>query len=170
MVGRRLVPRLLESGYQVSALVRDAASASDLQAQGADLSVGDLAVPESVVPALDEADIVVHTAAHVGDWGPPEKYRAINVVALEKLVTAAQRIGRLQRWIQISSLGVYGSQDHYGTDESQPIVVRGIDGYTQTKAEAEVVLRRYMEEWQFPAVVLRPGFIYGPAIATCCPA
>ncbi len=162
MVGRRLVPRLLEAGYQVAALVRDPASASDLQAAGAELSVGDLASPESVVPALNEADIVVHTAAHVGDWGPPEQYRAINVDALEKLVTAAQRIGRLQRWIQISSLGVYGSRDHYGTDESASIVVQGIDGYTQTKAEAEVILRRYVEEWQFPAVVLRPGFIYGP--------
>ena len=162
MLGRRLVPRLLESGYDVCAVVRDAASAADLESQGADLCVGDLSAPESIEPALSDAEIVVHAAAHVGDWGPADKYRAVNVVALEKLVTAAQRIGRLNRWIQVSSLGVYGSRHHFGTDESEPIVVRGIDGYTQTKAEAEVVLRRYMDEWQFPAVILRPGFIYGP--------
>ena len=38
----------------------------------------------------------------------------------------------------------------------------GLDGYTRTKAEAEVLLRRHMHEYQFPAVILRPGFIYGP--------
>src|SRR5690606_7780153 len=107
-------------------------------------------------------DQVVHIAAHVGDWGPAEKYRAINVVALEKMLTAVQRAGRLERWIQISSMGVYPARHHHGTDESAPIELAGIDGYTRTKSEAEVVLKRYMHEWQLPAVILRPGFIYGP--------
>lgn len=162
MVGRRLVSRMIDLGHRVTALVRDPASASELREIGAELCPGDLSQPETFEAALSEAEVVVHTAAHVGDWGPAEKYRAINVVSLEKMITAVQRHGRLNRWIQISSLGVYGSRDHYGTDESEPIVVSGIDGYTQTKAEAEVVLRRYMNEWNFPAVILRPGFIYGP--------
>lgn len=38
----------------------------------------------------------------------------------------------------------------------------GLDGYTRTKAEAEVLLKRHMEEYDLPAVILRPGFIYGP--------
>jgi nucleoside-diphosphate-sugar epimerase len=37
-----------------------------------------------------------------------------------------------------------------------------LDGYTRTKAEAELVLKRHIDESQIPAVVLRPGFIYGP--------
>src|SRR6056297_1450769 len=162
MVGRRLVERLLERGDTVAALVRDPAAAVDLEAAGAIIHQGDLATPTSVIPALQEAHCVVHTAAHVGDWGPADKYRAINVVALEEMVTAARRIGRLKRWVQVSSLGVYGPRHHAGTDESAPIELRGIDGYTQTKAEAEFVLQRYMSEWDFPAVILRPGFIYGP--------
>lgn len=161
MVGRWLVPQLLGEGYQVQALVRDAHLSQPLAA-GAEPFIGDLANPDSLTPAIEQADIVIHIAAHVGDWGPADRYRAVNVVALEKMLTAAQRAGRLERWIQISSLGVYAPGHHYGTDESQPITVKGFDGYTQTKAEAEVVLRRYMDEWKFPAVILRPGFIYGP--------
>jgi nucleoside-diphosphate-sugar epimerase len=38
----------------------------------------------------------------------------------------------------------------------------GLDGYTQTKAEAEEVLKRHIQEFELPAVIMRPGFIYGP--------
>lgn len=162
MVGKCLVPHLLRDGYEVQALVRAAAASTESFPEGAEPFIGDLAHPESLAPAIEQSDIVVHIAAHVGDWGPADKYRAVNVVALEKMLTDAQRFGRIERWIQVSSLGVYPAGDHYGTDESQPLALKGFDGYTQTKAEAEIVLRRYMEEWQFPAVILRPGFIYGP--------
>ena len=105
---------------------------------------------------------MVHAAAHVGDWGPAEKYRAINVVALEHMLHAAERHGRLERWIQISSLGVYPARHHFGTDETVPPDLTGLDGYTQTKAEAEIVINRHIREHGLPAVILRPGFIYGP--------
>src|SRR4029078_4101807 len=110
---------------------------------------------------LADADVVVHAAAQLGDWGPPEKYRAINVVALEHMLLASRRIGRLRRWIQISSQGVYPVRHHYGTDETEPPELNNLDGYTQTKAEAEVVVQRHVHEHGLPAVILRPGFIYG---------
>jgi nucleoside-diphosphate-sugar epimerase len=37
-----------------------------------------------------------------------------------------------------------------------------LDGYTRTKAEAELVIQRHVQEHGLPAVILRPGFIYGP--------
>jgi nucleoside-diphosphate-sugar epimerase len=83
-------------------------------------------------------------------------------VALEHMLNAAQRSGRLRRWIQISSQGVYPKGHHYGTDETMPPDLNSFDGYTQTKAEAEVVLQRHIKEHGLPAVILRPGFIYGP--------
>jgi nucleoside-diphosphate-sugar epimerase len=123
---------------------------------------GDLAVPETLPGVLTEADVVVHAGAHLGDWGPPEKYRAINVVATEHMLNAATRIGRLQRWIQISSQGVYPARQHYGTDETNPLETNNIDGYTQTKAESEVVVQRYVRDHGVNAVIIRPGFTYGP--------
>jgi nucleoside-diphosphate-sugar epimerase len=78
------------------------------------------------------------------------------------MLYAVERIGRLKRWIQISSLGVYPARHHFGTDETVPPDLTGLDGYTQTKAEAEVVVNRHVREYGLPAVILRPGFIYGP--------
>jgi nucleoside-diphosphate-sugar epimerase len=78
------------------------------------------------------------------------------------MLHAVERQGRLERWIQISSLGVYPARHHYGTDETVPPDLSGLDGYTQTKAEAEIVLHRHMREHGLAAVILRPGFIYGP--------
>lgn len=162
MVGSWVARRAVQDGYQVRALVRPSSVQNTLEELGIELVEGDLARPETLPPAVADVDLVVHTAAHVGDWGPAEKYRAINVIALEHLLTAAEREGRLKRWVQISSLGVYPARHHYGSDESLPVDIQGLDGYTRTKAEAELVLKRHIDESQIPAVVLRPGFIYGP--------
>jgi nucleoside-diphosphate-sugar epimerase len=162
MVGAMLAPRVLEAGYEVTAMVRPTSDRRSLEGLDIEMREADLANPETVAEALKGIDIVVHTAAHLGDWGPADKYRAINVFGLEHLLTAARREGRLQRWIQVSSLGIYPARHHYGTDETVEADVRGLDGYTRTKAEAEAVLQRYVQSEQLPAVILRPGFMYGP--------
>ena len=161
MVGNHVVRRALDGGYRVRILVRSNTSLNSLAGLKVEHVEGDLAHPPSLASVLNDVDVVVHTAAHVGDWGPADKYRAINVLALEHLLTAAEREGRLRRWVQVSSLGVYAGHHHYGTDETVPINVQGLDGYTQTKAEAEVLLAHHISQQQFPAVIVRPGFIYG---------
>ena len=161
MVGRAVVRRAVEAGYRVRAMVRNRGNGNLMDALDVEQFEGDLAVPETLPGAVQGVDVVVHAAAHVGDWGPAEKYRAINVVALEHMLTAARREGRLRRWVQISSLGVYSARHHHGTNESEPINVQGLDGYTRTKAEAELLLRHHIRQDNFPAVILRPGFIYG---------
>jgi nucleoside-diphosphate-sugar epimerase len=162
LVGRHFAPLAAQAGYEVQAMVRAGSDRSALDGVPVTFVEADLAEPETLPAALAEADIVVHAAAHVGDWGPAERYRAINVVALEHMLHAVEHHGRLQRWIQISSLGVYPARHHYGTDETVPPDLSGLDGYTQTKAEAEIVIQRHVREHALPAVILRPGFIYGP--------
>jgi nucleoside-diphosphate-sugar epimerase len=111
----------------------------------------------------------VHCAAKVGDWGPVEDYRAVNVRGLENLLSAVESESSFKKFVQISSLGVYEARDHYGTDEAEPLNSAGIDGYTLTKIEAEQLLDVWLQERSFPAVVLRPGFIYGPRDRTVLP-
>jgi nucleoside-diphosphate-sugar epimerase len=160
MVGALVTRRAIDQGYRVRAMVR--AASGPLASLGVEQVEADLCRPETLPAAVAGVDLVVHTAAHVGDWGPAEKYRAINVVGLEHLLAAVEKEGRLRRWIQISSLGVYPARHHYGTDETVPPDLSGLDGYTRTKAEAEVLLQRHISEYKLPAVILRPGFIYGP--------
>ncbi len=162
MVGELLTKRALEEGYSVRAMVRPTSNRDVLDGLGVEQIEADLADPETLPAAMQGVDFVVNTAAHVGDWGPAEKFRAINVVALEHMLTACRSGGQLKRWVQLSSLGVYSAIDHHGTDETTPPDLTGLDGYTQTKAEAEVLLNRYIKEYNFPATIIRPGFIYGP--------
>jgi len=161
MVGNYVAERLVEAGCDVRGMVRSTNGLDGLRSWGVDLVEADLADPSTLPPALADVDIVVHTAAHVGDWGPAEQYRAVNVVALEHMITAARKAGRLERWVQISSMGVYPARHHYGTTEEVEPDLEGLDGYTRTKAEAETVLKRHMQKHGFPVVILRPGFIYG---------
>jgi nucleoside-diphosphate-sugar epimerase len=105
----------------------------------------------------------------VGDWGPTGEYRRVNVEGTRTLLNAALQTGSLERWVQISSLGVYSGGDHYGTDETTAPNADGIDGYTLTKVESEKLVCDYVVQRQLPAVVLRPGFIYGPRDRTVMP-
>lgn len=162
MVGKLLVPRLIEEGYEVGAMIRPTSDRSALENLDVRIVEADLSKPETLSAAVEGFEYVVHTAAHLGDWGPAEMYRQINVVGLEHLLTAVRQNEHFKQWVQISSLGIYPAHDHHGTDESSPANVTGLDGYTRTKAEAEVLINRYISEFQFPATILRPGFIYGP--------
>jgi len=162
LVGVAAARRAVQQGSRVRAMVRATSDRRELEGLGVEMVEADLGVPDSLPPLVDDVDVVIHTAAHVGDWGPAEKYRAINVVGLEHLLAAAERAGKLRRWVQVSTLGVYQARHHYGTDETEAPDVAGLDGYTRTKAEAEVVIRQHVDQNGLPAVIVRPGFIYGP--------
>ncbi len=124
---------------------------------------------ESLKKAVSGVSIIVHCAAKVGDWGPVEQYRIVNVQGLENLLTEAEASETLRRFIQISSLGVYEARDHYGTDETESPNTDGIDGYTLTKFESERLVVKHIAENNLPATILRPGFIYGPRDRTVLP-
>src|SRR6266404_588599 len=121
------------------------------------IGVRTIARPSSDTALLEKLNAVILR----GDWGPVEDYRAVNVEALRSLLEACK--GRpLKRFVHLSSLGVYAARHHFGTDESEPLPAQHMDGYTQTKVESEQLVLQYQREHGIPAVVLRPGFIYGP--------
>ena len=118
--------------------------------------------------AVLEADVVVHCAAKVGDWGPIDEYRKVNVEGLRLLLNACKD-QPLHRFIHISSLGVYAARNHHGTTEAEPLPARHRDGYSQSKVEAEKLAQSYYSDYGIPLVILRPGFVYGPRDRTVMP-
>jgi nucleoside-diphosphate-sugar epimerase len=145
----------------VRCLVRAQSDVKTLDSLGVTLFRGDLTDPVAVRQAVHDVDLIVHCAARVGDWGPVDDYRAVNVEGLRTLLDACKGT-MLQRFVHLSSLGVYAARNHFGTDESEPLPDRHIDGYTQSKVEAEKLALRYYQEFEVPVTVLRPGFVYGP--------
>jgi nucleoside-diphosphate-sugar epimerase len=167
-VGSHLVEACASRGWTVRALVRAGSDVALLERIGATVVRGDMTDGEALRNALEGVDVVFHCAAKVGDWGPVEDFRAINVEGLRKLLDACR--GRpLRRFVHFSTLGVYAARHHHGTDETEPLPQRHVDGYTQSKVEAEALALSYQREHGVPVVVLRPGFIYGPRDRTVLP-
>lgn len=169
LVGSHVVERAHSMGVPVRVLVRESSDTSLLDEWGVEIIVARMSVPDDMKKAAEGVTVVVHCAAKVGDWGPVDDYRKINVGGTENLLNAVEQNGTIKCYIQISSLGVYEARDHYGTDESEPPNVSGIDGYTLTKAESEKLVLKHVRENKLPATVLRPGFIYGPRDRTVLP-
>jgi nucleoside-diphosphate-sugar epimerase len=167
-VGSHLAEACVARGHAVSTLARTGSDTALLERLGVTIHRGDLTDGDAVRQALEGAEVVVHAAAKVGDWGPVGDYRAVNVEALRGLLEACVRRS-LARLVHISSLGVYAARHHYGTDETEPLPDQHVDGYTQTKVEAERLVMQYQRDRQLPVVVLRPGFIYGPRDRTVLP-
>ena len=169
LVGSHVAEQARQKGHRIRALVRAGSDTSLLKQWGVETIHGDLDEPASLVTACRDATVIVHCAAKVGDWGPTEAYRRINVEGTRTLMETALATGCLKRWVQISSLGVYEGRDHYGTDEATAPSAAGIDGYTKTKVESELLVCDFMRSRSLPGVVLRPGFIYGLRDRTIMP-
>ena len=167
-VGGHIADACVRKEQMLSAIVRPASDARELEKLGAIVYRGKLNDSALVRQAVSEADVIVHCAAKVGDWGPVDDYRKVNVENLRVLLEACKGQA-LSRFIHMSSLGVYATRHHHGTDETEPLPSTHGDGYSQSKVEAEQLAMHYYKEWGVPVVILRPGFVYGPRDKTVMP-
>lgn len=81
--GSGLVPALRSAGVEVRAFVRDEAKAQPLKDVGAEVVVGDLDQPETLVPALEGVDKV-----YLLTWNGPTQAQQV-----QNVIEAAQRAG-----------------------------------------------------------------------------
>jgi nucleoside-diphosphate-sugar epimerase len=167
-VGGHIAEACVQRGHAVRAIARPQSDTAFLQKLGAAVERCELGDRERLRQAVDDVDVIVHCAAKLGDWGPVDAYRAVNVEGLRNLLEASKGQA-LTRFIHMSSLGVYAFRHHFGTDETEPLPRRHHDGYSQSKVEAEELAFRYYRDFGIPVVVLRPGFIYGPRDRTVLP-
>jgi 2-alkyl-3-oxoalkanoate reductase len=165
LLGSHIVERLVERGEGVRALVRPGSRTESLDPQGVELVVGTLSDPASCAEAVRGMEVVYHTAAKVGDWGPWEEFRLGIIEATRNIATAAVEAG-VGRFVHISSTSAYGHPAEGGppVDESAPLGQnpwRLWDYYTSSKVEAEHLLWRLAEARGLPLTVIRPGLMFG---------
>ncbi|MDA8109615.1 MAG: NAD-dependent epimerase/dehydratase family protein [Betaproteobacteria bacterium] len=152
-IGRRLVEAHLARGDTIRILTRDSTRAHWLRDR-AEIVVGDLA-SAPLARFVAGCDVLYHCAAELGR---PELMRAVNVLGTRSLVAAAG--GVVRRWVQLSSVGVYGPVRDGLVDESWPLAPRG--RYEETKAEADHVVEEAFRSGAFGATFLRPSIVFGP--------
>jgi nucleoside-diphosphate-sugar epimerase len=153
-IGAAVCRRLAGEGAQVIGIEVNPELADRVRAAGAEARVADVADAESIGEALADAEIVVHTAALVREWGSMHDFIPVNVHGTVNVLDAADAAGA-ERVVHISSVVVYGFDAEGELEESAFHRTVGIP-YIDTKSAADRIAGRR------GAVVIRPGDVYGP--------
>ena len=165
-VGGATVPHLVSAGHEVRAMSRRAASDAAIEAAGAEpvrCSLQDVTAEH-----VGDVDVVIHGAAYVEDWGPPQAWHEINVEGTGRLLAAAGEAGA-RRFVHIGTeAALVRGQDLDGVDETYPLAPDSPFPYCATKARAESLVREASADG-FETIVLRPRFIWGPGDTTLLP-
>jgi predicted dehydrogenase/nucleoside-diphosphate-sugar epimerase len=169
-LGRRTVAALRARGLRVRVLVRKPIAEWKDDA-GVQIVVGDLGDPRIVDHAVAGARIVYHVGAAMR--GSPRDFEAGTIWGTRNIVEACVRHA-CQRLVYVSSLSV---MDHAGRDPAATIDENSAyepfpekrGAYTQTKLAAENLVRAAMRDRNLPAVVIRPGQIFGPGAERVTP-
>ena len=112
---------------------------------------------------LEDVDIIYHQAGQPGvrlSWSQGfETYASCNVLATQRLLEAAVRVG-VERIVYASSSSIYGNAPRYPVDET--ILPRPHSPYGVTKLAGEHLCALYAENHGLSTVSLRYFTVYGP--------
>ncbi|HET6919007.1 MAG TPA: SDR family NAD(P)-dependent oxidoreductase [Jiangellaceae bacterium] len=164
-VGSHSVVALTGAGHHVRVLARSperiAATLDSLNVTEVEAAVGDVTDPASVDRALEGCDAVVH-AASVFSMDPrkAEEMKRVNVRGTETVLGAANRRG-LDPIVHVSSeVALLPAASGEVLTAHSP-VQRPAGTYSQTKADSELVARRFQAQ-NAPVVSIMPAAMWGP--------
>lgn len=163
LLGSHIVEQLRKRDMPVRALVRPGSDRSWLETQGVEFAEGDVTDIESLKRACEGCDVVYHSAAKVGDWGPWEDFQSITVDGTQNVVDAAIAAG-VRRLLHISSISTYGYHTDDCTIDETYDLGYGLYKwayYSRSKIEAEHVVWRAHKTGKIEVTAIRPAWIYG---------
>ena len=146
-VGSILTDRLLAEGHEIRVLTRN----EEYKKNGVTTFVGDL-LDDSVDldKFVEDADVLYNCCGELTD---ESKMKPLHVDGTKKLLHASA--GTIDRWVQLSSVGVYGRNRSGSVSETSPEFPVG--EYERTKAESD----HLVESSEIPCVLLRPSIVFG---------
>lgn len=169
-LGKAVVAALRAKGQTVRVLVRRPVAAFRDDA-GVQQVIGDLGDPRIVDHAVAGAGIVYHVGAAMR--GGPRDFESGTVWGTRNVLDACRKHAS-PRLVYVSSMSVF---DHAGRRDNETLTEdyrfepypqwRG--AYTQTKLTAEDAVHRAIVDGGLPAVILRPGQIFGPGAEQVTP-
>jgi nucleoside-diphosphate-sugar epimerase len=121
---------------------------------------GDVTSADDARALCTGCDSVIHAAAHVREGGDPRPFERINVGGTRTMAAAAEAAG-VKRFVQISSVMVYGFDALGKIDETAPLDGAG-NPYCQTKIDSEREALARQSAGGMQVNVVRCGEVYGP--------
>jgi 2-alkyl-3-oxoalkanoate reductase len=157
VLGRNVIPRLVERGYQVRAVVRQPRQAEILRRTGVEAAVGDILDRESLREPVGGCDAALHLATAIPPPGPHQDWSRNDRIRREgtQNLLAAAAAGGVRRYVQQSITFLYGDTGAQIVDESAPLQP---GDRIQSAADMEAMVRQSALEW----CILRGGALYGP--------
>jgi nucleoside-diphosphate-sugar epimerase len=161
------IAEAMASDHEVFAMSRSDKSDLRVKELGATPVRCDLATLEP--GDIPDCDAVIHCAAFVESWGTREMTWKINVEGTKRTLNAARAAGA-RRFLHMSTEAVlWRGQDLVDVSEDHPYPDRTPYLYSETKAEAERLVRAANESGGMETVMLRPRFVWGPGDQTLAP-
>lgn len=156
--GGHLARTLKARGHDVRALARPGANVAQLVNDGIEVVYGQLVNASDIEYAARGCDQIYHIAAVYRTAGHSEQhYFDVNVGSTQHVLDAARKLG-CERVVHCSTIGVHGHVEHPPADESYRFAPD--DVYQRSKLAAEKLVAQAQRAGQ-PAVIFRPGAIYG---------
>jgi len=154
-IGSLLVKHHLELGDDVRSLTRKEEPHPDDSSAQLEIYKGDLREQSNVLnDFVDDVDVLYHCA---GESNNQDLMYQTHVEGTKNLITAAA--GKIGRWVQLSSVGVYGQQLAGNvTEESE---LRPVGTYEITKMQSDQLVMEAGNERSLPWIILRPSIVYG---------
>jgi len=149
-IGRLLVARLLQAGWQVNALSRTGEVPSGTTGFAAVL--GETG-SDDLRAFVDQADVLFHCAGEIRDR---ERMQSTHVDGVVDLLATAK--GRVERWVHLSSVGAYGPIRDGRIDENHSQHPIGL--YEETKARSDELVLAAHARGDILGVVLRPSIVF----------
>jgi 2-alkyl-3-oxoalkanoate reductase len=162
-LGSAVTLRLVEQGHRVRVLVRRPSGNSR---DGVEVALGDLGDPAAVDRAVRGAKCVLHIGAAMK--GGAIEHDCATIVGTQNVLDACRKHG-VEKLVHVSSMSVVdwaGGSLHQQIDETSPLEPRPSErgNYTRAKLEAERLVSAAVKQHGLPAVILRPGQIFGGRI------
>jgi len=149
-IGRHLVSSLLNNGHHVRLLTRN----SNIEYSNNLVPYeGDLRNLQSLNFFTKNVDILFHCAAEIRN---PRKMYQINVEGTSNLIEAAR--GNIRRWVQLSSVGVYGKYQFGNIIETSDL--NPVNDYEKSKAQSDFLVQRAAASGYFECTLLRPSTVF----------
>jgi nucleoside-diphosphate-sugar epimerase len=158
-LGRKIAEQLVARGDEVRSLARG--DYPQLASLGVECIRGDVRDEAAVRSACAGVDVVFHTAAIAGIWGPWSDYFATNVLGTRHVIAGCRAHG-VPRLVFTSSPSVtFDGAPQEGVDESVGYPQRWLNHYSHTKALAEQEVLA-ANDANLATCALRPHLIWGP--------
>jgi nucleoside-diphosphate-sugar epimerase len=154
-LGINLIRHLMARGYRISSL--DVEEFDYPERDEIETIKGDIRDKALVDRAMEDADLVVHTAAALPLYSPEDIYTT-DVEGTRNVLEAARRHG-VKRLVHVSSTAVYGIPDHHPLYETDKL--EGVGPYGQAKIQAEMICLEYRAR-DMVVPIIRPKSFVGP--------